>query len=117
VVTTNATIQNKKSFDRSGSTMKHIRFEDDLLEQINAAAGKGQFSSWVKEACRENYNRAVSSQKAEQKQLTHASESGKTMEYKFLALSSNKTDRYEVVVFETEGQIGNYMRLPGNSAL
>jgi hypothetical protein len=27
------------------------------------------------------------------------------MEYKFLALSSNKTDRYEVVVFETEGQI------------
>ncbi|ENU5820195.1 hypothetical protein ACFH58_001424 [Klebsiella variicola] len=28
------------------------------------------------------------------------------MEYKFLALSSNKTDRYEVVVFETEGQIG-----------
>jgi hypothetical protein len=51
VVTTNATIQNK-NFDRSGSTMKHIRFEDDLLEQINAAAGKGQFSSWVKEACR-----------------------------------------------------------------
>ncbi|GKQ11469.1 TPA: DUF3950 domain-containing protein [Klebsiella quasipneumoniae subsp. similipneumoniae] len=43
----------KKNFDRSGSTMKHIRFEDDLLEQINAAAGKGQFSSWVKEACRE----------------------------------------------------------------
>lgn len=33
--------------------MKHIRFEDDLLEQINAAAGSGQFSSWVKEACRE----------------------------------------------------------------
>lgn len=31
----------KKAFDRSGSTMKHIRFEDDLLEQINAAAGKG----------------------------------------------------------------------------
>ncbi|BCH46220.1 hypothetical protein KAM260_41110 [Klebsiella pneumoniae] len=43
----------KKNFDRSGSTMKHIRFEDDLLEQINAAAGKGQFSSWVKESCRE----------------------------------------------------------------
>lgn len=33
--------------------MKHIRFEDDLLEQISVAAGKGQFSSWVKEACRE----------------------------------------------------------------
>ncbi|MDM4569079.1 MULTISPECIES: YlcI/YnfO family protein [Klebsiella] len=43
----------KKNFDRSGSTMKNIRFEDDLLEQINAAAGTGQFSSWVKEACRE----------------------------------------------------------------
>ena len=28
------------------------------------------------------------------------------MEYKFLALSSNKTDRYEVVVFEIAGQIG-----------
>lgn len=28
------------------------------------------------------------------------------MEYKFSALSSNKTDRYEVVVFEIAGQIG-----------
>lgn len=43
----------KKPFDRSGSTMKHIRFEDELLEQINDAAGKGNFSSWVKDACRE----------------------------------------------------------------
>lgn len=43
----------KKPFDRSGSTMKHIRFEDELLKQINAAAGKGNFSSWVKDACRE----------------------------------------------------------------
>ncbi|KOR04326.1 YlcI/YnfO family protein [Pluralibacter gergoviae] len=43
----------KKGFDRSGSTMKHIRFEDDLLEQINKAAGVGNFSSWVKDACRD----------------------------------------------------------------
>ncbi|MCH4196479.1 MAG: hypothetical protein LKJ78_08150 [Serratia liquefaciens] len=28
------------------------------------------------------------------------------MEYTFSALSSNKTDRYEVVVFEVAGQIG-----------
>ena len=43
----------KRDFDRSSSTAKNIRFEDELLEQINNAAGPGQFSSWVKEACRE----------------------------------------------------------------
>ncbi|MGB2538702.1 MULTISPECIES: YlcI/YnfO family protein [Hafnia] len=43
----------KHKFDRSGSTMKNIRFEDELLEQIEKAAGKGQFSSWVKDACRQ----------------------------------------------------------------
>ncbi|ELV1432361.1 YlcI/YnfO family protein [Escherichia coli] len=43
----------KRDFDRSSSTAKNIRFEDELLEQINEAAGPGQFSSWVKEACRE----------------------------------------------------------------
>ncbi|EMN0394858.1 DUF3950 domain-containing protein [Raoultella ornithinolytica] len=43
----------KRDFDRSSSTAKNIRFEDELLEQINEAAGSGQFSSWVKEACRE----------------------------------------------------------------
>jgi hypothetical protein len=31
--------------------MKNIRFEDELLEQIEKAAGKGNFSKWVKEAC------------------------------------------------------------------
>jgi hypothetical protein len=48
-------MQEKKSklnFDRPNSTMKNIRFEDELLTQIEAAAGKGQFSAWVKEACR-----------------------------------------------------------------
>ncbi|MEG9742612.1 YlcI/YnfO family protein [Enterobacter roggenkampii] len=48
----------KKPFDRSGSTMKHIRFEDELLEQINGAAGKGNFSSWVKDACRQRLRNA-----------------------------------------------------------
>ena len=43
----------KAAFERSGSAKKNIRFEDDLLEQINAAAGQRNFSSWVKEACRE----------------------------------------------------------------
>ncbi|WP_374936424.1 YlcI/YnfO family protein [Enterobacter adelaidei] len=33
--------------------MKHIRFEDELLEQINAVAGQGNFSSWVKDSCRD----------------------------------------------------------------
>ncbi|WGM00016.1 YlcI/YnfO family protein [Arsenophonus nasoniae] len=43
----------KKSFDRPKSTMKHIRFEDELLAQIEAIAGNGNFSSWVKGACRD----------------------------------------------------------------
>ena len=42
----------KPNFDRTKSTMKNIRFEDDLLEQIEKAAGKGNFSKWVKEACK-----------------------------------------------------------------
>ncbi|BDT21339.1 YlcI/YnfO family protein [Citrobacter freundii] len=47
------TMQEKKkpNFDRTKSTMKNIRFEDELLEQIEKAAGKGNFSKWVKEAC------------------------------------------------------------------
>ncbi|MGK7247082.1 YlcI/YnfO family protein [Buttiauxella agrestis] len=42
----------KLAFDCPKSTMKNIRFEDELLEQIEKAAGKGNFSAWVKEACR-----------------------------------------------------------------
>ncbi|OCG38655.1 YlcI/YnfO family protein [Gilliamella sp. Bif1-4] len=45
--------KDKKSFERSNSTTKHIRFEDDLLAQIDLSAGKGNFSAWVKDACRE----------------------------------------------------------------
>lgn len=48
------TMQEKKkpTFDRTKSTMKNIRFEDELLEQIEKAAGKGNFSKWVKDACK-----------------------------------------------------------------
>ncbi|MFD3223918.1 YlcI/YnfO family protein [Rahnella aceris] len=47
----------KPAFERSGSTKKNIRFEDDLLKQIDDAAGQGKFSSWVKDACREKLRR------------------------------------------------------------
>ncbi|CDG86857.1 YlcI/YnfO family protein [Xenorhabdus bovienii] len=43
----------KKLFERSGSTKKNIRFEDELLVQIESIAGRGNFSAWVKDACRE----------------------------------------------------------------
>jgi hypothetical protein len=45
--------KNKKSFERSGSTRKQIRFEDELLHQIEADRSKtGEaFSEWVKDAC------------------------------------------------------------------
>lgn len=45
----------KKYFERSNSTTKHIRFEDDLLEKINQQTRKENesFSGWVKGACRE----------------------------------------------------------------
>ncbi|MCT4704758.1 YlcI/YnfO family protein [Enterobacteriaceae bacterium H16N7] len=46
----------KLAFDRPKSTMKNIRFEDELLEQVEKAAGKGQFSAWVKKACRMRLN-------------------------------------------------------------
>lgn len=44
----------KKDFDRSNSTMKHIRFEDELLKQILKQAEKDgeSFSGWVKTACK-----------------------------------------------------------------
>ncbi|EGW85464.1 hypothetical protein ECSTEC94C_1014 [Escherichia coli STEC_94C] len=53
VVRTNARKNEKPKFDRSGSTKKNIRFEDTLLQQINEVAGPGNFSSWVKNACRD----------------------------------------------------------------
>ena len=43
----------KRSDDRKGSTRKNIRFEDDLLEQVEDSAAKenNSFSEWVKDAC------------------------------------------------------------------
>ncbi|MFY0667315.1 MAG: DUF3950 domain-containing protein [Alteromonas stellipolaris] len=47
--------KDKKSFERSGSTRKQIRFEDELLIKIEADRSKtGEaFSEWVKDACQE----------------------------------------------------------------
>ncbi|RTN77044.1 DUF3950 domain-containing protein [Enterobacter asburiae] len=42
----------KPNFDRTKSTMNNIRFEDELLEKIEKAAGKGNCSKWLKEAYR-----------------------------------------------------------------
>ena len=42
----------KPNLDRTKSTMNNIRFEDELLEKIEKAAGKGNLSKWLKEACR-----------------------------------------------------------------
>ncbi|MEN3257594.1 YlcI/YnfO family protein [Sodalis endosymbiont of Spalangia cameroni] len=53
----------KHKFDRSNSTMKNIRFEDDLLEKIEKIAGKGQFSAWVKQACLQRVERESKSPK------------------------------------------------------
>ncbi|MCO6539801.1 MAG: DUF3950 domain-containing protein [Gilliamella sp.] len=45
----------KRSFDRSKSTSKIIRFEDDLLELMEKQIlqESSNFSAWVKDACRE----------------------------------------------------------------
>lgn len=43
--------KNKHKFNRLNSTMKNIRFEDELLDLIEKRSGKGNFSSWVKQAC------------------------------------------------------------------
>ena len=54
---------NKKSFERSGSVKKNIRFEDDLIDAIHKELPPNEnpatkdktpvlgFSEWVKSAC------------------------------------------------------------------
>lgn len=44
----------KRSDERKGSTRKNIRFEDELLEQIEISSSNTDvsFSEWVKDACR-----------------------------------------------------------------
>jgi|TARA_Y100001968_G_scaffold323522_1_gene361335 hypothetical protein len=51
--------QEKKSFERSGSTRKQIRFEDELLDQIETdrQSTSETFSEWVKDACAKKLNR------------------------------------------------------------
>ena len=45
----------KRSDERKGSTRKNIRFEDDLLEEIEISSAKenNSFSEWVKDACKQ----------------------------------------------------------------
>ena len=49
--------KDKKPYDRFNSTRRTIRFDDDLLEQINSVIGDEPFSSWVKTACRKELER------------------------------------------------------------
>jgi hypothetical protein len=42
----------KRSDERSGSVRKNIRFEDDLIEAIDADRKEEPFGSWVKDACK-----------------------------------------------------------------
>lgn len=52
----------KRSDERKGSTRKNIRFEDDLLEQIEVSSAKENhsFSEWVKDACRKKIKEEAS---------------------------------------------------------
>ena len=49
----------KRSDDRKGSTRKNIRFEDELLNQIETdrQSTSETFSEWVKDACAKKLNR------------------------------------------------------------
>lgn len=51
VVRTMQVKKEKKSFERSGSTRKQIRFDDDLVEKIDVDRKEQPFSEWVKDAC------------------------------------------------------------------
>ncbi|MGY8896537.1 MAG: DUF3950 domain-containing protein [Paraglaciecola sp.] len=42
----------KRSDERTGSVRKNIRFEDDLVEAINADRKEQPFAEWVKDACK-----------------------------------------------------------------
>lgn len=41
----------KRSDERKGSTRKNIRFEDDLISDIDQDRKEQSFSEWVKNAC------------------------------------------------------------------
>jgi hypothetical protein len=46
----------KRSDERSGSVRKNIRFEDDLIEAIDADRKEEPLASWVKDACKKKLN-------------------------------------------------------------
>lgn len=49
----------KRSDERSGSVRKNIRFEDDLVEKIDADRDSQPFSEWVKGACWDKLNNKI----------------------------------------------------------
>lgn len=49
----------KKYFERSGSTRKQIRFDDDLVEAIDSDRSNQPFSEWVKDACLTKLSKTV----------------------------------------------------------
>ena len=42
----------KRSDERTGSVRKNIRFEDELVNKIDADRDAQPFSEWVKDACK-----------------------------------------------------------------
>jgi len=49
--------------ERSTSTRKNIRFNNELLSLIDASRGSQPFGSWVQEACKEKIKAKISNNK------------------------------------------------------
>jgi hypothetical protein len=45
--------QQSRSDNRTTSTRKNIRFNNDLLESVESAKGSQSFAMWVQDACRD----------------------------------------------------------------
>jgi hypothetical protein len=48
----------EKKVERSTSTRKNIRWNNELLAQVDEARGDESFSSWVQSACRDKLSKA-----------------------------------------------------------
>lgn len=59
------------SNQRSTSEAKLIRFENDLLALIDQDVNGGNFSAWVKDACREKLDKKVNYSKQNQRVIPH----------------------------------------------
>jgi hypothetical protein len=46
-----------RSDKRTTSTKKNIRFENDLVEKIDAVRNEQPFSEWVKDACKKKLSK------------------------------------------------------------